>query len=265
MRHLAAFAAALRIGASEFGFFWTWRSWLFGWMLRLFCASMMWCLLGRLIASPEAVRYLLLGHGLATGAAAALWAVPAVCWDRQDGTYSLILASPADYFVVIVGRTAVWAANAAVASLLFLLLLPFAFPEAADFQLGAGALLAIGTSVLATYAFGLCLGVLTIRFMEFRNSIAGLASILIFSVCGPNVPVEFWPQPVRALASVLPVTHALAALRHSDAGVPPAALWPLYARELLVAAGWLAAAWAVAWVMGNAARRNGSGMQDEVH
>ena len=63
------------------------------------------------------------------------------------------------------------------------------------------------------------------------------------TVAGVNVPVDFWPGPVEAVANLLPVTHGLLAVRQLLDGSGLAAVAPQVGAEVLVGAGWLAASW----------------------
>jgi hypothetical protein len=46
------------------------------------------------------------------------------------------------------------------------------------------------------------------------------------AVAGANVPVDFWPGPVQAVANLLPVTHGLLAVRQLLDGGGEAAAAP---------------------------------------
>jgi ABC-2 type transport system permease protein len=84
-----AYRQGLAVGAADFRDFWSWKSWLFGWMLRILTNALAWVLLGRVLGSDEKQTYLLVGNAVAVGATSALWASNACTWARYDGTHPL--------------------------------------------------------------------------------------------------------------------------------------------------------------------------------
>jgi hypothetical protein len=78
---------------------------------------------------------------------------------------------------------------------------------------------------------------------QFNWLALNVGYLSVMTVSGVNVPMDFWPGPVQAVASLLPVTHGLLAVRQVLDGGSLAAAAPQVGAELLVAAGWLAASW----------------------
>jgi hypothetical protein len=78
---------------------------------------------------------------------------------------------------------------------------------------------------------------------QFNWLALNVGYLSVMTVSGVNVPVDFWPGPVQAVANLLPVTHGLLAVRQVLDGGSLAAAAPQVGAELLVAAGWLAASW----------------------
>jgi ABC-type uncharacterized transport system permease subunit len=81
------------------------------------------------------------------------------------------------------------------------------------------------------------------QFPQFNWLALNVGYLSVMTVSGVNVPVDFWPGPVQAVANLLPVTHGLLAVRQVLDGGSLAAAAPQVGAELLVAAGWLAASW----------------------
>jgi ABC-2 type transport system permease protein len=250
-----AFAAGLRVGWADFRDFWTLRSWLFGWMLRISTNTFAWVLLGRLLGSPQKQSYLLIGNAVTAGAASALWACNAVTWARFDGVHPLMIASPTSLLPAVLGRSAIWLGNGIATSLTTFLLLTFSF----GVQPPTSAWLALPPLIalvcVSSYAFGTFLGALIGRFIQLPNVVLDLGGTLYLALCGVSVPVDFWPAPLPQLAQLLPVTHGLAAIRALFAGEPtlvPAAL------ELAVGGGWLLASMLVLDRLAEAGRADGS-------
>jgi ABC-2 type transport system permease protein len=253
-----AFAAGLRVGYADFREFWTLRSWLFGWMLRISTNAFAWVLLGRMLGSPPKQSFLLIGNATAAGAAAALWAANAVTWARYDGVHPLMIASPTSLLPGVLGRSAIWLFNGIATSLVTFALLTLSFGVRAP----ATALLALPVLVTlvcaSSYAFGAFLGAMIGRFIQLRNIVLDLGGTLYLAVCGVSVPVSFWPAPVPQLAQVLPVTHGLTAIRGLFDGASAAYVLRQASWELLVAGGWLAASMLLLDRMAEAGRADGS-------
>jgi ABC-2 type transport system permease protein len=201
------------VGVHDFKDFWSLRSWLFGWMLRILTNAFAWVLLGRVIGSESRVQYLLIGNAVAAGSAAALWASNATTWSRFDGTHPLLVIAPKGLLAATVGRTSVWMLNGIATSLLAftVLILAFGYRPASPW-----ALLTIPLVVLvcaSSFAFALFMGVLLSNRIKYRNLALDIGGTCMMAFCGAAVPVSFWPLWLQRLVQLLPMTHGLAAIR----------------------------------------------------
>jgi ABC-2 type transport system permease protein len=111
---------------------------------------------------------------------------------------------------------------------------------------------------LSTYALGTFLGGLVLRAMSTRNLVANITTGTMLAVCGVNVPVEYFPDPVSWFAHLLPVTHGLEAIRDLLAGAGPSEILPNVGLELLVGAGWFGLALLTFNRLAENGRRDGS-------
>ena len=91
---------------------------MFGLLVRLAFTASFWVLLGEVLESEDSLRFLLIGNAVAVGFHMTGWAIPAATWDRWDGTYGLLIASPSSIIPATVGRTSIFLLNAVAATLL---------------------------------------------------------------------------------------------------------------------------------------------------
>jgi ABC-2 type transport system permease protein len=114
MKWLRVYRQGLIVGYYDLRDFWSLRSWLFGWMLRILSNSFAWVLMGRMLGSAERQDYLLVGNAIAIGATSALWTSNASGWSRFDGTHPLMVIAPTSLVPATIGRTSIWLFNAQV-------------------------------------------------------------------------------------------------------------------------------------------------------
>jgi len=236
---MRSYCQGLVVGWSDFRDFWSLRSWLFGWMLRILTNAFAWVLVGRMLGSAERQDYLLVGNAVAVGATSALWASNASGWSRFDGTHPLMVVAPSSLFPATVGRTSVWLFNGIATSLATFLVLALAFGYRPPL---AGALLVpplVALVCMSTFGFALFLGSVIGRHIRLRNLVLDITGTLFVALCGVSVPVTFWPKPIQALVQVLPLTHGLAAIRGVLNLAPARYIVRESLFEALVAAVWL--------------------------
>lgn len=220
----------------------TWRTWTFGWLLRLIMQVIFFALIGRLLGSRDAVAFLLVGNAVAVTALEASVVILITVGERRKGTLPILVAAPSTPFTGFLGQGVNWPVTGVVSATVTLfgvaplLGVPLPWPRA----LLAVPLIAL--VAVSSYLFGLFVGALVLRRMTVQWLALNLSYLGIMTICGVNVPVDFWPAPVQALATVLPVTHGLLAVRALLDGDPLVSLLPHLAAEAAVGAGWLLAA-----------------------
>ena len=229
----------LLVGIADLRQFWTLRSWFFAWLVRVLTNAFAWVLLGRVAGSEDKVHYLLVGHAVAAGASAALWASNATTWSRWDGTHPLLVIAPGSLLAAVIGRTSVWLLNGMATSLMSFIVLFAAFgvvPQPSAALASLGVVLLVCTSA---FGFALWTGAWLSNRGRFRNIALDLSSMILVAICGVSVPVEFWPRPVQWIANAIPMTHGLAAIRLIlGHGAHGSIAWQI-ALEVAVASGWL--------------------------
>jgi ABC-2 type transport system permease protein len=245
-------------GYQDYSTVYTWKTWLAGWYVRVLFQVAFFALIGRLLDSDERVQYLLVGNAVMLAAFGALFAVAGTTWERRQGTLALLVASPSSPVVVFTGRST-WALTDGilssvtvfyVAAPIFGLDLPW--PRALLY------VPLVCAVALSTYALGVFLGGLVLRAMSTRNVVANIASGTMLAICGVNVPVDYFPDPVQWLAQVLPLTHGLEAVRDLLAGAGASEVLPNVGVELVVGTMWFALALLTFDRLAENGRRDGS-------
>lgn len=226
-------------GLQDYAQMFTLRSWLLGWYLRVLAQVAFFALIGRLVGSSDDVEFLLVGNAVALTTWQSLGAVASTTWERRAGTLPLLVASPTSPLVVLLGRSAHWIPDGIASSLGALFVagplfgVPFPWPRA---------LLVVPLVVLVavtSYFFGTFLGSLVLKAMEARNLVSAGGSVAMLALCGVNVPLDAYPEPLRLLAHALPLTHGLEAVRGVLAGAPVGRIAGQAAAEAAVGLAWL--------------------------
>lgn len=255
-RRLHLFQLGVQAGFHDYRRMFTWRSWLFGWALRLLAQVAFFASLGRLLGAPDSQDYIALGNAALLGPLGALGVVSSSAAERRAGTLPLLLLSRTGPLPVLAARGVYWVCDAMATAMLATALLPLitgaALPPAAlPGILGLEAL-----ATLSCYALALALTPVSMRFPESRGYLTSGLLILMMLFSGVNTqPAE---GPGGVVGAVLPMTHALAGIRKLAAGGPLSGADLL--GELLVCGGWAAAAaLLVPWGLRRAARAGALG------
>lgn len=249
------------VGREDFRAFWNLRTWFSAWMLRIGTSAALWVLVGRMLGSEQKLSYLLIGNAVMAGPIAVGMVVPASTWDRWEGTYSLLVASPSSMVPAVLGRTAIWCLHGLGTALACFAILCAGFglslPVARPLVLG-GLVALLALVCMSSHAFALMLGALVNRTPSLRNVLQNSTMPVLMALCGVSVPIDFWSPGLQALAYVLPISHGLMAIRTLLEGGAPLRIANEASLELLVGLGWLAAAvFTMDW-LANRGRADGS-------
>jgi ABC-2 type transport system permease protein len=245
-------------GFQDFGYTYTIWSWLFGLFVRMLAQVAFFAFIGRLLDSPQQVRFLFVGNVVMAAAQAALTATVATSWERGAGTLPLLVASPTSPVLVLMGRSVFFIANGMVLSLGALLLVAPMFHVALPWGRLPGVVALLVLVTASTYMAATFLGALVLRAPGARRTVANLARLTMMAFCGVSVPRELFPVPVRRAAEILPLTHGLTAIRELF-GAGRASIAVRYAAlEVLVAVGWLLLAVVTFRHLADSGRRDGS-------
>jgi ABC-2 type transport system permease protein len=214
----------------------TWKTWVFAWLVRILCQVVFYALIGRLLGSQSQVNFLLVGNAVFVGVTTALFVVPSTMWERATGTLPLQIASPSHPFVGFAGRSLQWLADGIGVSTASLVLVSLLFGVRHTWW---GILAAIPMSLVtffSAYWLGLTIAGFILGRPVLRNVAGNLAGLVLMILCGVQVPTSFWPAPLQRIAQFLPLTHGLQAIRDALAGSGP--VWMPLLLEACVGLGW---------------------------
>lgn len=254
---IALMAHAVRVGYRDMRVMFTWQTWMLGWFTRVVAQVSFFGLLGLLIGDSEVVQYLIVGNAVMLAAMTAIGVSTTTTWERRAGTLPILLASPSSHVVVFVSRSAVLLVNGVVTSLSAFLVTALIFDITLPMPRTLWIIMLVPLVSFAAYCFGAFLGSFVLRVMEARNVITNIAIFVLMTVTGVNVPVDSLPDPVAAVANVLPVTHGLAAIRGVIDGAAPATVVGEAILELVVGLAWLVVTIPAMWWFAERLRRNG--------
>jgi ABC-2 type transport system permease protein len=233
MRH--AFAA----GLAEYRAIFTWRSWLFGWMVRVVSQISFFALVGLRVADERSAVYILIGNALAVAAQAGVFSLNMTTTDRWAGGLQLLVASPTSPLVVFSSRGAYLAVDGALSAILGLFIagplfgMPLPWPEVVA-VIPLTALIALSAYCLGTFLAGI-----VFRYRNINSLVVNTTYVGLMTACGVNVPLSYYPPVIEWLSHLLPLTNGLLAIRGVFDGDPASTILRHAAAEALVGAGWL--------------------------
>ncbi|MDT0266090.1 ABC transporter permease [Streptomyces sp. DSM 44915] len=215
---IRAFRQGTVVAAADLRAFYTWRTWLGGWLVRVLCQVVFYSLLASLVGDEEYITYVILGAALMIGVTEAMLTSASTTWDRYLGTPPLLAAAPSRPGFYFVGRSVQWpVSGVASTSIALFTLSPFFGVSWSLWQIPVGLLL-VAVTTFATYGMALVVGAVALTVPGARNVLSSVTVMAITAFCGVLTPVDFWPAAVRVIAQAVPVTHGLEALRQLEGG-----------------------------------------------
>jgi ABC-2 type transport system permease protein len=245
-------------GAYDYFEIYTLKSWVAGWLVRVLSQITFFALIGRLLESEAQTHFLLIGNAIVIAGMGGIFALNMTTAERAYGTLSLLVASPSSPAVVFASRGVYVTADASFSALLGLIIvgavfdLPIPWPEV---------LLVVPLTVLvgfSAYAFSTFLAGVVLRHREVNGLVVNATIVSLMTMCGINVPIDFFPAPLEAVATVLPITNGLEAIRDTLNGEGASRIAANAAAEAAVMLGWLTLALATFGRFVGAGRRDGS-------
>jgi ABC-2 type transport system permease protein len=164
--------------------------------------------------------FFVVGNAVQASAMSGIYAMTmTIANERQYGTLSPLLATPANRFALFMGRTLPNFVNGLIVSTFGFLvgwaLLDFDPPLS---SLPALALCVIVSTASCT-ALGLVIGSIGLRARDVMF-LANLVYFLLLLFCGVNIPLDELPSWMEAIGRALPLTHGIEAARLVAAGAP---------------------------------------------
>ena len=189
--------------------------------------------------------YFVVGNAVQVSAMSGIYAMTmTIANERQFGTLSPLLATPANRPALFLGRALPVIVNGLVVSAFgFAVGLAFLdFDVAAE---DAGALVVVVVITVASCtALGMLLGSVGLRARDVFF-LSNLVYFLMLLVCGVNIPVDELPGWLEAISRAIPLTHGIEAAREVAAGASLSDVSDLVVTELAIGALYTAAAFAL--------------------
>jgi ABC-2 type transport system permease protein len=189
--------------------------------------------------------FFVVGNAVQVSAMAGIYGMTmTIANERQFGTLSAVLATPAPRLPLFLGRALPVIFNGLVVSafgfLVGLTLLDF---ELAAEQVPALVVVVVGTVASCT-ALGMLLGSLGLRARDVFF-VSNLVYFLMLLVCGVNIPVEELPGWMEAIGRAVPLTHGIEAAREIARGASLGDVDHLLWTELAIGAVFVVLAFAL--------------------
>lgn len=246
---------ASRVGFEDVKAQYTWKSWLFGWIIRVAAQILFFAAMGLLVGGPEFVLFAFIGNVCAMAALMPQGAGPDTAWERGLGTLPLLVAAPRSMLPVFAGRCSFYVVQGAVeASFVFAVLAPFLGFTGDWWWLPIGLL----TLSLGSYGLGLFLASISIRRPRIGNILFNLVFYSLVAIAGVNVPTEVFPEAVQRAANVLPMHHGILGTRSLLTDGATAVALRQLGLELALGAGWFLLAMIGFRLFSEGGRRDGS-------
>lgn len=258
-RRLRVLYWATRAGAADHSAIFTWKSWLFGWFVRMLAQALFFTTAGNLLG-PGQARYLLIGNAAVLVAIHGLFATASTTWEVQLGTLPLLVASPGSPTLVLMGRSLFWLPDAVACGLGAVVLLGPLVGVSLTWATVAAVAGLLALVAVTTYCLGLFLGALVLTTSDLRNVVSNAALSLLMILCGPEVPTRTVGTAATWIGNCLPITHGLLAIRQALAGHADAHTFTLSLQEAGIGLCWLAAATAVLTWRERRSRRDGAAL-----
>lgn len=208
-----AVAQGLVVAVADFKTFYTWRTWLGAWLVRIVCQVAFYSMIGTMVGDSDYVVYLIIGAAMMACVAEALMTSASSTWDHTAGTLPLLVGSPVEPGFFYFGRSLMWPVSATATTSVAILALSLFFDLAWTPGQVVFLLLLVLLTALSTYCLALVVGSFSMLHPGARNVISAVITVLVSCFCGMVVPVEFWPTAIQWAAQVVPVTHGLDAVR----------------------------------------------------
>ncbi len=210
---------------------------------RIVLQSLFFVFLAKAAGGDQLARFALIGNSVQIAVFMVMLSMETVIEaEKWNDTFLYLIAAPSSWFPNMLGKSvsfygdALIASTASFAALIPLLGIHISF---VDLMRAVPIILVI---FLSASALGWFIGAFSLP-IRWGFMIANWLAYGMVILCGINFPVSALPPAVQTAGSLLPVTHGLLAARAVIDGANYASVWPLVAKEGLVALVYAAAAW----------------------
>lgn len=258
MSSITVMEHAFRAGVADYRAIFTWRSWLLGWMLRVIAQVSFFALIGLRVADDRSAFYLLIGNALAVAAQTGVFSLNMTTTERWAGTLPLLVASPTSPVVVFSARGAYLAVDGSLSALGALFIAGPLFGLHLPWPRILAVVPLTAVVAIASYCFGTFLAGLVFRFRNLNSVVVLVGYVGLMTVCGVNVPLDYYPAALDWAARFLPLTNGLLSIRGVFAGDAWSWIVGHAALEAAVGAGWMTLALATFNRLASRGRLDGS-------
>jgi ABC-2 type transport system permease protein len=177
--------------------------------------------------------------------------------ERAGATLPALLASPGNRLAIFLGRMFPFACNGFLISVVSLTLGSVILGSTTALVRLPEMMLVLIVAALSCTGLGLVLGAVGMVIQD-APFLSNLIAIFMLLVTGANVAVSELPATLRILGQLLPLSHAIAAIRDAAGGAGVGAISGLLGREIFVGVVYTVMSVAlIAWIE-RAARRAGT-------
>ena len=217
-------------------------AWLLAWVPRVIFEALFFALVAEFVGGRDLLLFALVGlAAYRTLQTTLTFTTASVTWELFAGTVPLLVGSPTDPILVFTGRNLALAANGLVTGILTIAVAGvLGLPLSVASVVGAAGVLA--TIEISSYALGVLLGSVVLRFPGYRNMSSSLVGFTLFAIAGVNIPLTALPDWIQTIALAAPLSHGLLALRDVLGRADPSVYLPLIATELAIGSVYLALA-----------------------
>jgi ABC-2 type transport system permease protein len=200
--------------------------------------------------------FFVIGNAVQASAMAGIYGMTlTIANERQLGTLSAILATPANRAALFLGRALPNVANGIVVSAFAFTVGALAFDvHVAPGQMGALALVVL-VSIASCTSLGMLIGAIGLRARDVFFA-SNLVYFLMLLLCGVNVPLSVLPDWMQAIGRSVPLTHGIEAARKVAAGASLASVADLVLTEAAIGAAYATAAFLLFRWLERASRRS---------
>ncbi len=202
--------------------------------------------------------FFIVGNAVQVSAMAGIYGmVMGIANERQFGTLSPLLATPANRLAIFAGRGLPFIVNGLVVSAFGFVSSWVLLDFSPDPAVLAGLALVVAVTVVSCTALGALIGSIGLRARDVFFA-ANLVYFLLLLFCGVNIAVTDLPGWMEAVARVLPLTHGIEAAREVVSGTPLGEVAGLVATEALIGAAYAVTAYGLFRLFEAEGRRRGS-------
>jgi ABC-2 type transport system permease protein len=212
------------------------KAYVAAWIPRVILEALFFALVAQFIGGHELLLFALVGlTAYRTLQSTLTFTTASVTWELYAGTLPLLVGSPTSPLLVLTGRNLAWMANGLITGLLTLAVAAVLGLALTPFSL-LGALVVLMIIELSSYALGVFVGSVILRFPGFGNLTATRLGFVLFAISGVNIPLSALPDWVQTIALGAPLAHGLLALREVLGAADPSVFVPLLAAEIGIGA-----------------------------